>query len=125
MDDDLNTSKALAILFSLVDKIKKKDNAQIMANTLSYLGSVLGFDFSLAKKEVSIEELEELIKPLRKEFDIEENINPKETVEKIIALRKQARDNKDWQKSDEIRDLLLKHKIQLKDSKEGTTWQVI
>ena len=125
MDDDLNTSKALAILFSLVDKIKKKDNAQIMANTLSYLGSVLGFDFSLAKKEVSIEELEELIKPLRKEFDIEENINPKETIEKIIVLRKQARDNKDWQKSDEIRDLLLKHKIQLKDSKEGTTWQVI
>ena len=54
MDDDLNTSKALAVLFSLVDKVKKGD--KIAANTLKYLGSVLGFDFSLANKELSSEE---------------------------------------------------------------------
>ena len=43
-------------------------------------------------------------------------------IDEIIKIRKTARDNKDWQKSDEIRDKLLKHKIQLKDSKEGTSW---
>ena len=63
MDDDLNTSKALAVLFSLVDKIKKGIDKNINANTLVYLGSVLGFDFSLSEKEVSIEELNEITKP--------------------------------------------------------------
>ena len=47
------------------------------------------------------------------------------TEEEILSIRKQARDNKDWAKSDEIRDKLLAHKIQLKDAKDGTTWQII
>ena len=125
MDDDLNTSKALAILFNLADKIKKNDNAQIMANTLVYLGSVLGFDFSLANKEISFEELKEIVKPLYDEFNIDKNSDPKETIQKIIEIRKQARNDKNWVKSDEIRNTLLKYKIQLNDSKEGTTWQIL
>ena len=125
MNDDLNTSKALAVLFSLVDKIKKGIDKNINANTLVYLGSVLGFDFSLSEKEVSIEELNEITKPLYDEFNLDKTLTAKEAIEKIIELRKQARDNKDWQKSDEIRDKLLAHKIQLKDSKEGTTWQIL
>ncbi len=121
MDEDINTSKALAILFSLVDKVKKGD--KIAANTLVYLGSVLGFDFSRANKEYSKEELQEIYKPLYSEFSISTDIeNP---LEVIIAQRKEARDNKDWAKSDEIRDKLLKYNIQLKDSKEGTTWQIV
>ena len=125
MDEDLNTSKALAVLFSLVDKIKKGTDKEINASTLVYLGSVLGFDFSLSQKEISIEELNEIVKPLYDEFNIDKTLSAKEAIEKIIELRKQARDNKDWQKSDEIRDKLLAHKIQLKDSKEGTTWQIL
>lgn len=125
MDDDLNTSKALAILFSLVDRVKKGINKEISANTLSYLGSVLGFDFSLSQKEITDEELKEIAKPLYKEFDLSSDLNPKEVIEKIIEQRKLARDNKDWAKSDEIRDKLLTYNIQLKDSKEGTTWQII
>lgn len=125
MDDDLNTSKALAVLFSLADKIKKKENAEIAANTLFYLGGALGFDFSLAKKEISESELAEIVLPLRSEFNLEGELSAKDVIEKIIELRKTARENKDWQKSDEIRDKLLLHKIQLKDSKEGTTWTII
>ena len=125
MDEDLNTSKALAVLFGLVDKIKKGENSQIMANTLVYLGSVLGFDFSLANKEVTDEELAEIVKPLYDEFELDKNLSPKEVIQKIIDIRKIARDNKDWAKSDEIRDILLKFNIQLKDSKEGTTWQIL
>ncbi|MBQ8476776.1 hypothetical protein IJ531_06925, partial [bacterium] len=112
---------ALAVLFSLVDKVKKGD--KIAANTLKYLGSVLGFDFSLANKELSSEELKVLFEPLYDEFNISRDIeNP---MDEIISQRKIARDNKDWAKSDEIRDKLLKHNIQLNDSKEGTTWQVV
>lgn len=122
MDEDLNTSKALAVLFKLVDKVKKGD--KIAANTLVHLGSVLGFDFSLANKEVSEEELKAMVEPLYAEFNLT-STNPKEALDEIIAQRKAARDNKDWAKSDEIRDKLLAHKIQLKDSKEGTTWTVL
>jgi len=125
MDDDLNTSKALAVLFKLVDKIKKNENKQISANTLFYLGSTLGFNFTLAKKEVSMEELAQIVKPLYDKFNISNEISPNDLIEKIISLRKEARDNKDWAKSDEIRDILLKNKIQLKDSKEGTSWEII
>ena len=56
-------------------------------------------------------------------YAIEKSIE--NVIDEIIALRKTARDNKDWAKSDEIRDKLLAHKIQLKDTKNGTTWQII
>ncbi|MBQ4647124.1 MAG: cysteine--tRNA ligase [Candidatus Gastranaerophilales bacterium] len=123
MDEDLNTSKALAILFGLAEKIRKGENKQINANTLSYLGSVLGFDFSLSQKEVSADELKAIVELLYEEFGIDKSIE--NVIEEIIKIRKEARDNKDWAKSDEIRDKLLAHKIQLKDTKEGTTWQII
>ena len=127
MNDDLNTSKALAVLFSLADKIKKAQNeqeAKLYASTLITLGEVLGFDFSLAKKEVGEDELREIILPLYKTFEINETVAPKDAIEKIISIRKTARDNKDWAKSDLIRDEFDKCGILLKDSKEGTTWQV-
>ena len=125
MDEDLNTSKALAILFSLVDKIKKNDNKQISANTLVYLGSVLGFDFSLSEKEVSDEELKQIVEPLYEAFNLDKSLDSKELIEEVIKIRTLARNNKDWAKSDEIRDKLLEYKIQLKDGKNGTTWQII
>ncbi len=127
MNDDLNTSKALAVLFGLVDKIKKAANneeAEVFASTLITLGEVLGFDFSLAKKEVDEKDLKKMILPLYKTFEIDENVAPKDAVETIISIRKTARENKEWAKSDLIRDELDKCGILLKDSKEGTTWQV-
>lgn len=127
MNDDLNTSKALAVLFSLSDKIKKsanKDDAQKYACTLITLGEVLGFDFSRARKEVSDEELRVMLEPLYKTFEIESSLEPRAALDKIISIRKAARDNKDWAKSDIIRDELDGAGIMLKDSKEGTTWQV-
>lgn len=127
MDDDLNTSKALAVLFAVADKVKKASDekeARLYASTLITLGEVLGFDFSLAKKEVCESELREMILPLYKTFEIDENICANEAIEKIISIRKAARDNKDWAKSDLIRDEFDKCGILLKDSKEGTTWQV-
>ena len=42
----------------------------------------------------------------------------------LIQLRKEARDNKDFDTSDKIRDQLAALGIQLKDGKEGTTFSV-
>ena len=125
MDDDLNTSKAMTVLFSLVDKIKKEQNPQTkqtLASTLITLGEVLGFDFSLVKKEVSDVELLNMVKPLYEIFNLDEKLNAKEALDEIIKIRTDARANKDWARSDLIRDELDKAGILLKDSKEGTTW---
>ena len=46
------------------------------------------------------------------------------TIELLIKLRKEARDNKNWALSDQIRDELIRLEIQLKDGKEGTTYTV-
>ena len=40
----------------------------------------------------------------------------------VLELRQQARANKDWTTSDQIRDGLAKAGITVKDAKEGTTW---
>ena len=45
-------------------------------------------------------------------------------VESLIASRSEARKAKDWAASDRIRDELAAMGVVLKDSKEGTTWEV-
>jgi cysteinyl-tRNA synthetase len=40
----------------------------------------------------------------------------------VLQLRQQARENKDWTTSDQIRDGLASAGIVVKDGKEGTTW---
>ena len=42
----------------------------------------------------------------------------------LIKLRKEARENKEWDLSDQIRDELLAIGIQLKDGREGTTYSM-
>ncbi|MFO7613426.1 MAG: cysteine--tRNA ligase, partial [Bacteroidales bacterium] len=42
----------------------------------------------------------------------------------IIDIRAEARAKKDFATSDQIRDKLLKINIQIKDGKEGATWEV-
>jgi len=45
-------------------------------------------------------------------------------IEKLIAARTAARGNKDWKESDRIRDELAAMGVVLKDSKDGTTWEI-
>ncbi|MDX1762350.1 MAG: cysteine--tRNA ligase, partial [Christiangramia sp.] len=46
------------------------------------------------------------------------------TIELLINLRAEARNNKNFALSDQIRDRLQEIGIQLKDGKEGTTFSV-
>jgi cysteinyl-tRNA synthetase len=47
-----------------------------------------------------------------------------DVVNMLIEMRNEARANKNWGLSDEIRDRLLALKIQLKDGKDGTTFSI-
>ena len=115
MDDDLNTSKALAVLFDLTNKANKDVD---YAYTLLYkLAEVLGFTFS--KASLSEEELSEKLSTISDELG--EKFS---SMDEIIEKRKQARAEKNWDIADKIRIALDKAGIVLKDSKEGTTWEL-
>ena len=115
MDDDLNTSKALAVLFDLANKANKDVD---YAYTLLYkLASVLGFTFE--KATLSKEELNSKLDNISQELG--ENYS---SMEEIIEKRKQARIEKNWEVADKIRVALDNVGIVLKDSKEGTIWEL-
>ena len=46
------------------------------------------------------------------------------TMDVIIEIRKNARNNQDWTTSDLIRDKLAEAGITIKDGKDGTSWSV-
>lgn len=116
MDDDLNTSKALAVLFDLANKINKAPNPQDLA-LLCNLSAALGFNFE--KVEVSQEELAEKIDFISKKLGLD-----LKTMNDILTVRKTAREEKNWDLADKIRVAFDEAGIILKDSKEGTTWEI-
>ena len=115
MDDDLNTSKALAVLFELTNKANKDDKE---AFTILYkLATTLGFTFE--KPQLTEEEIQNAIahvsKALGKDFN---------SMEEIISYRKDARDAKNWDIADKIRLAFDEVNVVLKDSKDGTVWEI-
>lgn len=111
MDEDLNTSKALAILFDLANRANKDEEH---AYTLLYkLGSVLGFTFE--KAALTDDELTKAVavvsEALSQKFD---------SMDDILTLRKQARSEKNWDIADKIRVALDSVGIVLKDTKDET-----
>ncbi len=58
---------------------------------------------------------------------VEESNNDKldQTLQVLIDLRNQARKSKNWELSDQIRDQLLEKGIELKDGRDGTTYQLL
>ena len=115
MDDDMNTSKALAVLFDLATKANK--DVDYAFTLLHKLATTLGFTFEKAK--LSEEELAKKLAEISAELG--ENFT---SMEEIISKRKEAREAKNWEVADKIRLALDKVDIVLKDSKEGTTWEV-
>ncbi|MDB9935121.1 cysteine--tRNA ligase [Gammaproteobacteria bacterium] len=109
MNDDLNTPEALSLLFQLAKSINNSsDPIQKMkyGMTLKKLSGVLG----LLQDDPKIF------------FQFGATLSDAEISEQI-ALRNAARDKKDFQTADKIRDSLIEQGITLDDSNEGTTWK--
>lgn len=115
MDEDLNTSKALAVLFDLTTKSNK--NVEGAFTILYKLATTLGFTFEKAK--LSDDEIKSILEKINSELGKSYN-----TMEELIEDRKNARAEKNWDLADKIRVALDNVGIVLKDSKEGTSWEV-
>jgi cysteinyl-tRNA synthetase len=111
MDDDLNTSKALAVLFDLATRANKDEKD---AYTILYkLGTTLGFTFE--KAGVSKEDLLNAVSKISEVIG-----KPFGSVDEILELRKQARAEKNWDIADKIRIAFDECGILVKDTKDGT-----
>lgn len=107
MDDDLNTADAITAIFDLVKDVN------------------LNLDENNSKE--MLEKTLELLKKLTRVLGIMEGEREEisEDIEKLIEERNEARKNKDFAKSDEIRDKLKKMGIEIEDTRSGTTWKRI
>jgi len=108
MNDDFNTPKAIAVLFDLAKEINKSKDSSL-AGLLVKLANQIGLleqdSTTFFKSQPSDSELTD------------------DDIEQLIVERKTARTNKNFARSDEIRDVLSGQGIELLDSAEGTTWR--
>ena len=102
MDDDLNTADGITAVFELVTRI----NNQLKE----------GVSRDFAEKSLAL--LQELCDVLGLLQDKESEAKDEE-VETLLKERQEARDRKDFKRSDEIRDLLKAKGITLKDTPQG------
>ncbi len=107
MQDDFNTPDAITAVFELVSETNQYLQSGEVTPTALRHGLTLfqGFDKILG---IVPEPQEELL-------DAE--------IERLIEERKEARKNKNFARSDEIRDLLTDQGILLEDTPQGTRWR--
>lgn len=131
MDNDLNTSKALAVIFDATTKANKakaendKEAAKKYAAILVKLTDVMGFN--VEKEQMSEDELQEKLDTIISEMDFlteeDKTLKGYSLMDKIIEYRNNARKEKNWAVADKVRNLLDSISIILKDTKEATTWE--
>ncbi|MCF6296879.1 MAG: cysteine--tRNA ligase [Flavobacteriaceae bacterium] len=114
MNDDFNTPILIAHLFEVVKLINLMNDDKAFL-TIADLEDLKTTIFAFVYDVLGLESQANLNDNLDKLGGV---------VEVLITLRNQARENKDWKLSDQIRDELLAIGIQLKDGKEGTTFLI-
>ena len=107
MDDDFNTSQAIATLFDLVREINRADETGLDTSqareALIELGEVLGLTFK-TQEEPALSDAAPFIALL-------------------ITTRGELRKVKQFQLADQIREKLTNLGIVLEDTPEGTIWK--
>ncbi len=108
MNDDFNTASAFAVIFDLVKRLNKylKDNLTVDKNALKLANDF----FNVTNKILGY-------------LPTEEKTEDTSEIVSLINERNEARKNKDFKRSDEIRDMLLKQGIIIEDTKDGTRWR--
>ena len=117
MDTDFNTAQALGAIFTLVSEVNKSFStldeaaAPVLAQAYRALTDtcqVLG------------------IYKVEAQNDNSTNVQQRDQIiNLLLEIRQDARNRKDWETSDKIRDRLKELNIEIKDTREGATWKII
>jgi cysteinyl-tRNA synthetase len=114
MNDDFNTPILIAHLFEgvrYINVIKDGKETITAEDLVTFTTAIEAFAFEVLGLE-------------NEKISDSSNDKLEGTVQLLIEMRKQARENKNFALSDQIRDQLLTLGIQLKDGKEGTTFSI-
>jgi cysteinyl-tRNA synthetase len=121
MDDDFNTARALAVLFDAVREGNRHlDSGEDAGPHLAAFEEIVGV-LGLAESRSGLSDLADGIVGLAGEFGVDAE-GAEEAVEGLVARRTAARDSRDWQTADAIRDRLAAAGVVLEDGDGGTTW---
>jgi len=108
MEDDINTPKAISVIFDLVregnNAIEKNENNKIytIQETIKNLLNILGFQLKLGEEKSEI---------------------TADLIEYLIKIREEFREKKEWDKADEIRRFLSQKGVILEDKPDKTIWR--
>jgi cysteinyl-tRNA synthetase len=122
--DDLNTSEAITELYRLANaaRYSPSDLPYDAANELAGSLQLLGFEKAI--DHVRSDDIGGDIKRAYQEDAArEKGLNPKD-IDDLLESRTAARARKDFKESDRIRDELAAMGVAIKDSKDGTTWEI-
>jgi len=108
LDDDFNTSAALAALFQFIRR-------------LNILMDKTGLSISGKEKVIkALESIDSVLGVMALEAE-----DMDQEAKNLIAKRERARKDKDWDTADNLRQKLRKMGIEVIDNKEGTGWRKI
>mgnify|MGYP000584947835 FL=1 len=107
MDDDFNVQNGISVVYGMAKQLnvyseKEKvytDTINNLINTYKKVVEIFGISFNEEKELLD------------------------DTIEQLIQERNEARKNKNFKRSDEIRDLLKEQGIILEDTAQGTRWK--
>lgn len=115
MDEDLNTSQAVAVIFDFVKEVNR-----IIASSenvdVNFYNDVKTFLTKTAENVLGIVDFN------KTNTGDDKLVN--DLIELLITLRTEAKQNKNYQLSDTIRDRLKELGVVLQDSKEGTSYKI-
>jgi cysteinyl-tRNA synthetase len=122
MEDDFNTPEAVSVLFEVVRDgnrlLDAGEDVGVQVATFDLIAGVLG----LVPPAVGLDELDGPLGVLARSLGVDTGSTPEETVELLIDARAAARAERDWARSDTIRDRLGTLGIVLEDTPDGARW---
>ena len=111
MDDDFNTSEALAVIFDCVRELNRAVEAKNVRNAAVYRKTLLEIAGSLGLLSLT---------PARF-LGVEASGSDDGTIQNLIDQRVQARSERQWQRADTIREELASMGVEIEDRPDGTT----
>ena len=126
LDDDMNTSSALAVLFDVAAKAEayaSSGDSKAAANAFAYALELLRIvpnETWLRDRQIDVEIVAARLRERLGEVALASDGSG--TIDAVIAARDEARRTRNFALADRLRDALAAEQIELHDTRDGTTW---
>ena len=130
LNEDMNTAVALREILAAAGAASTPGDAPERLRDLHDALVLLGLEpgehwvTQLDSQSLPVNFIERLREELGEAF-LDGSNNPEDAVARVLLERMNARARRDWARSDFLRDALARCGVDVKDSKEGSTWTVV